>query len=181
MVTLSEDRHLNYLSVGTEKYRIKDFNKFLRGLGESDNFQTTLTGLIASCVDPAVLENFELGQFQQFILQATDAFTQWDLSQKALLARLETLLNVKPALCYLELLEEERYGYLIEGQLNSYLLEVDFKDYKKEPKIYKYPSGEYLCVIDKTIGLNGWEKAFNRALALKNDTHLTTQIHTLQD
>jgi hypothetical protein len=65
-------------------------------------------------------------------------------------------------------------GYLVKGGIRNYIVE------KKQLLVYEYPSGRYICMVDK--GQNehtNTARLVNRFYALSNDSKLAKEISTL--
>ena len=75
---------------------------------------------------------------------------------------------------------EIKHGYLINGKMRKYLLEIDNNDIENgRHGVYEYPTGKYFCIVDKSTSQVGMDRIVNRIFALHNDSLLASQITTL--
>jgi hypothetical protein len=66
-------------------------------------------------------------------------------------------------------------GYIITGKLRQYVVANT-----ERCEVYEYPSGRYICIVDKSTAQAGKDKLINRLYALTNDQALAKDIHTLK-
>lgn len=178
LIKLKRVKNLNYLTIAGKDYKIRDTNRFLSSLGENSNFSTYISSLFETLSNPNIVESFNLEFVGQLLAESSNAYEVYDKTQKALLQTLTAVTNSVYA-AYSVGSAGTVNGVKVKGSLADYVIAFDNENSSVEPKVYKYPTGEYICIIDKTPGLNGWEKTFNRALALVNDSYLAKAIHTL--
>lgn len=171
---LVRSKNINYLVIEGKKFKVKDSHKIIELTKARD-----LVEVLNVFMNPKILEGMDFDQIKALVKAAEKEFiTAIEKSQKLLKdteARFGLTLGT-----YTVNTGHTLHGYIIKGKLDTYLLEVDVDDPEKKNGVYRYPSGQYICIVDKSAAQVGMDKVVNRIYALHNDSMLANQIHTLK-
>lgn len=169
-------KNINYLNLGGNLYRIKDINRLislLEGDNRSIDFVKTLT-------NQDIVESVPIERVLSLVKAAKLEYETAMAKSRKLLLETEEQFDIK-AENHEFTNGENILGYRIDGKLSSYVIKFDPEaDIRKQRcEIYKYPSGSYVCIIDKSNDQVGFDKLINRVYALHNDSLLVSKINTL--
>jgi len=161
------------LKVDNRLFKLKDTAKLIN-LAEAK----TLMDIINVLLNPAVIDGITIDDITVIIDGAQKDYTTAVQKSEQLLREAEKLFKISV----------EKYplsdgsikeGYLIKGHLRTYLLEAkEAKDGRNG--VYEYPSGRYICIVDKSNNQAGKDKLINRIFALHNDELIAQEVNTLR-
>lgn len=167
---LERKKNIMYIVLGEHEYKVKNTNRLIdmqrsRDLGEIMELllnDKVIEGLnIADAKDVIKLAKFE---YQDAILKSEKLL---DETEKALKLKKQNDIKMN------EVVVKE--GYIINGKMRQYVVANTDKC-----EVYEYPSGRYICVVDKSTSQAGKDRLINRLYALVNDQALAQDIHTLK-
>jgi len=171
-LVIERRKNLNYLSVADKLYKIKDTQKIIKLQNSRD-----LMDVVNVLMNSAIVEGVLIDDIKVVIDGAKKAYTTAIEKSKELLKHAETMFNIQVAK-HTMTNGNTIEGYLINGQTRSYVLEIK-EGSDGRNGVYDYPSGNYICIVDKSKSQVGADKVVNRIYALHNDSRLATQISTL--
>lgn len=166
---LERRKNLMYVVLGDNEYKVRDTNRLinmqkLRDLGE----------IMELLLGDKVLEGLTLDDAKTVLKLAKIEFQDAiDKSKKLLEETEKTLKLVKQENIQMNEITV-RDGYIVNGKLRQYVVANSEKC-----EVYEYPSGRYICIVDKSTSQVGKDKLINRLYALANDQALAKDIHTL--
>jgi hypothetical protein len=168
-LTLERERGRNYISIGNKQWKIADTNRLLTILNAYK-----MSRVINILLSPAIV-----GMTGEEIKDVLEGGKKTLVEQKQ---REEELLKNTIEQFGIEELNSVTCtngkilsGYLVHGNMRDYLVE------KTKCMVFEYPSGRYICMVDKN-GNNehtNVARLVNRFYALSNDSRLATEISTI--
>ena len=167
---LERKKNIMYIVLGEHEYKVKNTNRLIdmqrsRDLGEIMELllnDKVIEGLnIADAKDVLKLAKFE---YQDAILKSEKLLNETEKTLK-LIKQHDIKMN--------ETVVKE--GYIINGKMRQYVVANTDKC-----EVYEYPSGRYICIVDKSTSQVGKDRLINRLYALVNDRALAQDIHTLK-
>ena len=168
-----ERKIYNYLKVEDRLYKIRDTAK-LTALTEARDLMDVINVLL----NPAVIEGISIKDITSIVNTAAKDFTTAVEKSEQLLRETEKLFKISVKK-YTLADGSVKEGYLIKGKIREYLLEAkEAKDGRNS--VYEFPSGRYICIVDKSNNQVGKDKLVNRIFALHNDSLLAQEISTLR-
>lgn len=168
-----ERKIYNYLKVGERLFKIKDTAR-LTSLAEAQ----TLMDIINVLLSPSVVDGITIDDITVIIDGAQKDYTTAVEKSEQLLRNTEKLFKISVEK-YPLLDGSIKEGYLIKGKLRTYLLEAkEAADGRNG--VYEYPSGRYICIVDKSNNQVGKDKLVNRIFALHNDELIAQEVSTLR-
>ncbi|HNW88128.1 MAG TPA: hypothetical protein PKN48_00565 [Bacteroidales bacterium] len=171
---LVRSKNINYLVIEGNKFKVRDTHKIIELHNSRD-----LVDVLNVFMNPKVLDGVGFDQIRALVDAAAKEFiTAVEKSQK-LLKDTEERFKISVGDHRVDT-GHTYHGYLIKGKLDTYILEVDVDNPEKKNGVYRYPSGQYVCIVDKSAAQVGMDKVVNRVYALHNDSMLANQIHTLR-
>jgi len=166
---LERRKNLMYVVLGDNEYRVRDTNRLinmqkLRDLGE----------IMELLLGDKVLEGLTLDDAKTVLKLAKIEFQDAiDKSKKLLEETEKTLKLIKQQNIHMNEITVDE-GYIVNGKLRQYVVSNSEKC-----EVYEYPSGRYICIVDKSTSQVGKDRLINRLYALANDQALAKDIHTL--
>jgi len=166
---LERRKNLMYIVLGDNEYKVRDTNKLLnmqnlRDLGE----------IMELLLADKVIEGMTIDDAKSVLRLAKIEFQDAiDKSKKLLEETEKTLKLIKQENIQMNEISV-REGYIVNGKLRQYVVANTEKC-----EVYEYPSGRYICIVDKSTSQVGKDKLINRLYALTNDQALAQDIHTL--
>jgi hypothetical protein len=166
---LERKKNIMYIVLGDNEYKVKDTNRLInmqniRDLGE---IMTLLLG-------DKVIEGMTLTDAKSVLKLAKIEYQDAIDKSKKLLEETEKTLKLtkQENIQMNEVMVKE--GYIVNGKLRQYVVANTEKC-----EVYEYPTGRYICIVDKSTSQVGKDKLINRLYALTNDQALAQDIHTL--
>jgi hypothetical protein len=173
-LTISRDKRYNYLEIGKNKYLIKNSNRFLNLDKARD--MSTLTSILT---DSTVIDGVLISDIQALVKEGRLKHHNSLKKSKELLEKTMKKFGLTQVTEKID--KTTRQGFIVQGQKSKYFIEndIDLVDGSGKCGVYRYPSGQYVCIVDKSLDQVGLDKLVNRIYALQNDSRLVHQIHTL--
>jgi len=166
---LERKKNLMYVILEGVEFKIKDTNRLIAMQSLSD-----LGEIMDVLLGDKVLEGMTVDAAKTVLKLAKIEFQDAIKKSKILLEETEKTLKIK--------LQENikldnmsvAQGYIVNGKLRKYVVANT-----ERCEVYEYPSGRYICIVDKSTAQAGKDKLINRLYALTNDRALAKDIHTL--
>jgi hypothetical protein len=168
-----ERKVYNYLKVSDRLFKIKDTARFT-SLAEAQS----LMDIINILLNPSVIEGITIDDITIIINGAQKDYTTAVEKSEQLLKDTEKLFKISVEKYPLSD-GTVREGYLIKGKLRTYLLEAK-ESADGRNGVYEYPTGRYICIVDKSNNQVGKDKLVNRIFALHNDELIAQEVSTLR-
>jgi|GEM_PF-7007356 len=166
---LERRKNLMYIVLGDNEYKVRDTNRLinmqnLRDLGE----------IMELLLGDKVIEGMTIDDAKSVLKLAKIEYQDAIDKSKKLLDETEKTLKLSKQenIQMNEVTVKE--GYIVNGKLRQYVVANTDKC-----EVYEYPSGRYICIVDKSTSQVGKDKLINRLYALTNDQALAQDIHTL--
>lgn len=167
-------KNINYLIIKDKEFKIKDTHRIIQLSSAQD-----LVTVLDIFMNPKILEGMGFSEIRSLVDAAKKEYIDAEEKSKKLLKETEERFNIQIN-TYRFTDGHNRRGYLIKGKLDTYLVEVDENSSESKNGTYRFPSGQYVCIVDKSTAQVGMDKLVNRIYALHNDSVLANQIHTLR-
>lgn len=168
---LERRKNLMYIVIGEKAYKIKDTNRLI-----ALTKNRYLSSVIDAFLTKDIIENITIDDIKFILDECKKEYTTALERSEKLLKETEERLNLtKQTDIQLNNSIVVKQGYIIEGKLNKYVVEIS-----DDCKVFEYPSGRYICIVDKSMSQVGKDKLINRLYALKNDNLVAGNIHTLR-
>jgi hypothetical protein len=158
-----------YIVLGDNEYKVRDTNRLInmqniRDLGE----------IMELLLGDKVIEGMTIDDAKSVLKLAKIEYQDAIDKSKKLLDETEKTLKLSKQenIQMNEVTVKE--GYIVNGKLRQYVVANTDKC-----EVYEYPSGRYICIVDKSTSQVGKDKLINRLYALTNDQALAQDIHTL--
>jgi hypothetical protein len=175
-VKLILERHdpHTYVKLGAHLCRVTDINKLLSLSNKGSMPLLELYNILAKSVvlpeDPGFLNQLVEEGKKEYLNAKAKSKKLLEEAAGAVSARFGTY-HIKGS--------GSIQGYQVVGKKDTYYVTCDPEaDNPESPKVYR-GSGEYVCIVDTSQKQVGFDAVVNRLYALKNDTLLAKQIHTL--
>ena len=167
----------NFVKVGKETYKIKNINKLLRmGEDESGSSPPGLFEFLDIAADATIVEGMTNDVVSTIVKEGKHLYEDAVKKSKELLEKVVKQFKLETVT--IEINGREQEAYKVQGKLAEYAVVWDRE--KNTCPVYTYPNMQYKCIVDKTPNQQaGVDNLVNRIFALKNDTLLVNQIHTL--
>jgi len=127
--------------------------------------------IVSALLDGTIVQNVSSSDIKGLLDGAKREFNEAVEKSKKLLADTEKRFNIK--IDAYNISGKTITGYLVKGKLDTYVVSADGS------QVYRYPSGNYVCIVDKSTAQVGKDKLVNRLFALHNDNLVAQQITTL--
>jgi len=166
---LERRKNIMYIVLGDNEYKVRDTNRLInmqniRDLGE----------IMELLLGDKVIEGMTIDDAKAVLKLAKIEFqSAVDKSKKLLDETEKTLKLVRQENIQMGSVTV-RDGYVVNGKLRQYVVANTEKC-----EVYEYPTGRYICIVDKSTSQVGKDKLINRLYALVNDQALAQDIHTL--
>ena len=168
---IERNKNINYIVLNDNEYRIRNTEKILR-LERVD----TIMDVINTLLGGEFIEGINSEDVRDVIDAGKQAYVDAIAKSKELLEHCEKVLDVKQELIRLKD-GTEFTGYKIEGEYRTYAVNATDDRYS----CYDIDTAQYICIVDKTNSAQvGLDMLVNRLFALRNDSRVATQIHTLK-
>lgn len=166
---LERIKNLMYIHLGNKLIKIHDTNKFIN-LSKNRSLGAVIDALLGK----GIVENVTKDDIKYILDEAKSSYEQSVERSKKLLEETEKTLNLTKKIDIVMKNEVTiKEGYIIQGKLRTYAVD------NKDCKVYDYPSGRYICIVDKSTSQVGADKLINRLYALTNDSAIAKEVHTL--
>lgn len=166
---LERRKNLMYIVLGENEYKVRDTNRLINMQNNRD-----LGEIMELLLGDKVIEGLTIDDAKNVLklakIEYQDAI---DKSKKLLDETEKTLKLIKQQNIQMNGVTVKE-GYIVNGKLRQYVVEND-----EACKVYEYPTGRYICIVDKSTSQAGKDKLINRLYALVNDHALAKDIHTL--
>jgi hypothetical protein len=167
---LERRKNSMYIVLGEYEFRVRNTNKVIdlqksRDLGE----------IIEALLNPKFVEGLELVHAKDLIKLAKIEYSDSIKKSEQLLNETEKTLKLTKQKNITMAQVTVPEGYIVNGKLRKYVVSNSDKC-----EVYEYPTGRYICIIDKSTSQVGKDKLINRLYALSNDRALAHDIHTLK-
>lgn len=167
---LERKKNIMYIVLGDKEYKIKDTNRLITLQGQSD-----LGEIMEVLMGDKIIDGLNLIDAKQLLKLAKIEYSDAVGKSEKLLKETEKQLKlVKQTNIKMDSLVIKE-GYVVQGKLRQYVVESNDKC-----GVYEYPSGRYICIVDKSTSQVGKDKLINRLYAVANDQALAQEIHTLK-
>ncbi len=166
---LERKKNLMYVSLKEKEFKVRDTNRMIKMQELTD-----LGEIMELLLGTKVLEGMTINDAKSVLKLAKIEYQEAVTKSKALLKETEkTLKLVKRENIEMDAITVSE-GYVVTGKLRQYVVANT-----NRCEVYEYPSGRYICIIDKSTAQAGKDKLINRLYALSNDQALAQDIHTL--
>jgi len=184
-IPLIRKKNKNYVNLQGHEHQVKNLNRLInmtdkvrmRGPISMDVFIDVLG-------NEAVLGIKDYKVLGDLIAKAKDAFAEAIKKSEELLKTTEKVLGIQ--LQTVNIGGRQKQGYVVKGTSGKEYF-VDCADASKDRfhhaayPVFHYPSGQAICIVDKAShrAQVGKDALVNRLFALKNDTFIAKEVHTL--
>jgi len=169
---LKRFKNKNYVVLDKQEFLVKNSDKLINLADIQDLGEIATTLLTETTVEGITEKNIQ-------VVLASAKKEHHDAIEKSLqlLKLVETKFNITRQFHNFEN-GKTMEGYLVKGQIDNYVIESSGKPDDKNG-VYRYPSGNYVCIVDKSNAQVGADRLVNRIFALANDQKVTKEIHTI--
>jgi hypothetical protein len=166
---LERKKNLMYIVLGDSEYKVRDTNRLINMQHLYD-----LGEIMELLLGDTVIEGLTIGDAKGVIKLAKVEYEDAIEKSEKLLEETEKALKLSKQenIRMNEITVKE--GYIVSGKLRKYVVANSEKC-----EVYEYPSGRYICIVDKSTSQAGKDRLINRLYALANDKALAQNIHTL--
>lgn len=169
-IILKRVKNRNYIQLGKDLIPIKNIGRLLAMV---ERHHVDLPKIIDTLLNDKIV-GLTAEQIGQIIRDGRKLWEEEAKKDKETLEETLKLFDVQELSAQLKT-NKTVNGYLVNGQKRQYVID------KEDLKVYEYPTGRYLCMVDK--GQNEYAnnaRLINRIYALANDSRLAKMINTLQ-
>ncbi len=169
-IILKRVKNRNYIQLGKDLIPIKNIGRLLAMV---ERHFVDLPKIIDTLLNDKIV-GLTAEQIGQIIRDGRELWEEEAKKDKETLEETLKLFDVQELSAQLKT-NKTVNGYLVNGQKRQYVID------KEDLKVYEYPTGRYLCMVDK--GQNEYAnnaRLINRIYALANDSRLAKMINTLQ-
>ncbi|KKM93330.1 hypothetical protein LCGC14_1209450 [marine sediment metagenome] len=167
---LERKKNLMYIVLEDSEFKIRDTNRLINMQGIQD-----LGEIMDVLLGDKVIEGLTVEDAKRVLKLAKIEFQDAITKSKVLLEETEKALKIKIQTNIQMDGSSVKEGYIVNGKLRQYVVATTDRC-----EVYEYPSGRYICIVDKSTAQAGKDKLINRLYALTNDQALAKDIHTLK-
>lgn len=168
---IERDKNKNYLLVKGNKYNISDTNRLFNLANKP-----TLLHIVNELISGKSVNGVTANMIKDIIQEAKQNY-QDDLDRmNSMLERTEKMFNLSVTNnVSLENGININKAYIVKGQIREYCVDAE-----NENKVFSYPEGRYICMVDKNNVTHGVDRLINRLFALNNDKLISEEVSTLE-
>jgi hypothetical protein len=108
-------------------------------------------------------------------LEAVDNYAKMKETLAASIERTASMTDAEESVCT-PLNSSPIHGFKVKGDMDEYLISTESDTYAN---VYRYRTGEYICMVDKSEYPHPEQRLVSRLLVLKNDAAMAGDIDTL--